>query len=702
MKKKLQTPWFLSLLISIPIFILIVVLLPIDFSRYRFELDHRIVSNLWDSDRIIYADLNKSGYSEFLHLKNDRLSGSASIVIHSGTGHLLGQVNLWGRISPFASNLATGNLFNDGYDDLAVTTLSNDSLYLNLVNLSKIKGEHHIRYHNTRVFLDKIRLNRNNGYDYTYGIFTSDTDGDGIDEVYVSIFAGFSQSPRKLYKYCPASNSLLKSNTDGNCLSGHLVFRDINGDGRKEIFGNSSAPYNISDTTGFSFHDQNSYVMAFNNDLSFLFKPIAVQGGYTATGVQVLENGGDGIIAVLNSSQTTRFKNQTLRLYNHRGKLLRSLELPPSGQGNRYRLDLMANDSLIHLEDRFEGRVFYYTQNLELAMVEKVPVHEFNSMELDLNMPEGMVKLYYNAPNGKYVIKMPDHQFYPIHGIPSFSQVIWGLTPKLAGKDKIAAISIFTDDSLYLIQTHPNPYYFLKVPFWMLVFAVVNLFGYFILNLQAKVVAKRFEERERLHNLQLASAYNQLDPHFTFNVLNAIGGSILEGRKEEAYEYFTNLADLIRLTLNNTVQSSRSLDDEINFVQKYLEIEHFRFGDRLNYELTVDNKVDGSIEVPKMMIQIFVENAIKHGLSKKREGGKVSISITGSGTSPLIVIEDNGIGRAAAQKVQSQSLGKGLKIMEEYILLFNQQKGTRIHFVVNDLYDNNQNAAGTRVVIQVK
>ena len=201
--------------------------------------------------------------------------------------------------------------------------------------------------------------------------------------------------------------------------------------------------------------------------------------------------------------------------------------------------------------------------------------------------------------------------------------------------------------------------------------------------------------------MQLSSFKSQFDSHFTFNALNAIGSVIYKGKKEEAYDYFTKFSSMVRTSLDNTREPIVKLAAELQFVKNYLELQKLRYKEKLVYHIHLADDVDTNITVPKMLIQVHVENAIKHGTAPKKQGGKVIITINRQGPDLVISIEDDGIGRKAAGARTADSPGKGLKMMHEFYALFARLYQLQITEEVVDLVDDRNQPAGTRIIIKI-
>jgi hypothetical protein len=203
-----------------------------------------------------------------------------------------------------------------------------------------------------------------------------------------------------------------------------------------------------------------------------------------------------------------------------------------------------------------------------------------------------------------------------------------------------------------------------------------------------------------LSRLQMSSVLRQFDPHFTFNVISAIGSLIMKGEKENAYDYITILGGLLRTVLGDGSVIIKPLSEEIDFVRKYCELQKLRFKERLAFSMEIDKEVDLQRTIPKMTIQLFVENAIKHGLEDKNNGGKVEVKIERFDKAISIRITDNGIGRIAAAMQPSDGSGNGLKMIRGLFEVMNSYNIGRSTIEISDLEDNGK-AAGTSVRIVI-
>lgn len=206
---------------------------------------------------------------------------------------------------------------------------------------------------------------------------------------------------------------------------------------------------------------------------------------------------------------------------------------------------------------------------------------------------------------------------------------------------------------------------------------------------------------------EITALRSQMNPHFIFNCLNSIKLYSLENDSESASVYLTKFSKLIRLVLDNSRSERLTLEKEIETLRLYIEMEIMRFKEKVTYEMIISPEIDQQyIEIPPLLIQPFVENAIWHGLMHKEFGGKVSILINLLAESMLeIQIIDNGVGREKSAEYKSKTATKhksfGMKVTNERIELINQIYKTAAKVEIVDIYDDKQCGIGTKVTIQI-
>jgi ligand-binding sensor domain-containing protein len=216
------------------------------------------------------------------------------------------------------------------------------------------------------------------------------------------------------------------------------------------------------------------------------------------------------------------------------------------------------------------------------------------------------------------------------------------------------------------------------------------------------------ENRRRTAEVEMQALRAQMNPHFMFNSLNSINNFILKSDTENASEYLTRFARLMRLILDNSRNEWVSLENELKALKLYIEMESLRFDNVFSYQVVVDPTVDATItQLPPMLIQPYVENAIWHGLLHRKEpGSNLRVQATNRNDMLVITIEDNGIGRKAAEALKSNfgthKQSHGMKITAERLASVNAVYGIHAQATVEDLINATGQVAGTCVTLTMK
>jgi ligand-binding sensor domain-containing protein len=198
----------------------------------------------------------------------------------------------------------------------------------------------------------------------------------------------------------------------------------------------------------------------------------------------------------------------------------------------------------------------------------------------------------------------------------------------------------------------------------------------------------------------------QMNPHFIFNAMNSIQSFILANEPDKAIHYLTRFSHLMRLILTNSKDSWVLLANEIKAIEYYIEIEKLRFDERFDFQLDIDPGIEPEmLEIPPMLIQPFVENAIIHGLLNKKDKGRILIHIAYQKGLLHCVVEDDGVGRESSRKMKEHSGLKrpsmGMFITGRRVDLLKTSSSERFGIKVIDLFSEKGEAAGTRVEIDI-
>ncbi len=206
---------------------------------------------------------------------------------------------------------------------------------------------------------------------------------------------------------------------------------------------------------------------------------------------------------------------------------------------------------------------------------------------------------------------------------------------------------------------------------------------------------------------ELTALRAQMNPHFIFNCINSIKLYTLQNNTDKASDYLTKFARLIRLVLENSRADRITLENELEALQLYSDLEAMRFKEKVTIVLVVAPDIDQQfVTIPPLLLQPYVENAIWHGLMHKPDGGTVTVSVS-QPTDQLLHIEivDDGIGRARATALKSKSAGKGksfgMQVTADRIRMINTLYNTQTSAQILDLVAPDGKPLGTKVVLEI-
>ncbi len=213
--------------------------------------------------------------------------------------------------------------------------------------------------------------------------------------------------------------------------------------------------------------------------------------------------------------------------------------------------------------------------------------------------------------------------------------------------------------------------------------------------------------KQQIAQTEIAALRAQMNPHFIFNCLNSIQYYTAKNDSESASNYLSKFSRLIRLVLENSRSEKVTLHNELETLRLYIEMEAMRFQNKLSYRLDIQKDIDQDyVQIPPLLLQPFVENAIWHGLMHKEEGGTIAIDVSSDDFTLLrVTVSDDGIGRQKAAEFKSKTATKnksfGMKVTADRIKLINQLYKTETQIQIIDLKNNEGEATGTKVIIEI-
>lgn len=246
-------------------------------------------------------------------------------------------------------------------------------------------------------------------------------------------------------------------------------------------------------------------------------------------------------------------------------------------------------------------------------------------------------------------------------------------------------------------------------PFWLSLWFRVATIGGGILIIGLTILVRvraslsRNLLRRRMLEYRLLSLRLRMNPHFIFNSLTSIEYLMMSGDVDRAGEYLNRFAQLVRSILDNANSSTLPIAEEINNLKLYLELEALRFQQAFHYDIRIDPRLDvHTDQIPSMLIQPYVENALRHGMIHTIEQGCVTISLRRFGTVLQCVIEDNGIGRARARARQRRVHPPlAMSLCGERLQLLNHTRRDQVSSTIRDLYKSDGSPCGTRVELRI-
>ena len=510
------------------------------------------------------------------------------------------------------------------------------------------------------------------------------------------INSGYALQPRGVFAYDILNDTLYKSPYMGTAIS-EITFDNIDHDNMDEILVCTSSSSNFNELP-VPYSDTCDWVMVFDNDLDFYFEPIALYGKYGGAKNYTLYQNGDAFIFTHHANFTAHGKVNKLHLFDLNRNLIDQAE--PDQYFGTAPFKINEKNGPAKLFYVYDNYVYRLDRNLKVQKVKKLKykvksypwIIDLNNDSISefifsINDASRMV-IYRNDFSNPVIINQPPYAFQTISVKHS--------------KINPAQICINAERSYSIYEYKENTYYYFKYPFYLLLYLLLFGFFHILFLFQNQRIKKIYETERRLNELQMLTIRNQMNPHFTFNAINSISSVIYKEDKKTAYNFFTKFSDLIRFTLKNAEKISVPLSEEIDFVKNYLDLEKFRFKEKFDFTITIDKNVDQKIQVPRMMIQTFAENAVKHGLSHLDKKGLLKINISQQDHKLNLVIEDNGIGREAAAKLDIHGTGKGMKIIDQIFDLYHKLKGKKINHTIIDLMSDNNQSMGTKVIIELE
>jgi len=688
MKSFWLSPWFIAL----PVALVVIFFLPDVFRKYTLE----IVKNgsVHKPGGIeFFDDLDGDGNSEQIVLFNDS-EGKAAVKILDHKGFIVDHFYFTGKIVPSGGALIVGTYDSTRTKGLFLITKSNDSILLHGISPAATKKT---------LFRDQPLTCLETGNadnDFTISTMSlADLNHDGIKEILSGVMAGFQAKPRFSFTFDIKTKHLRKT-PPAVVLQSVTDTADLNSDGFPELIASTYSIDNNQGRFNIPFDDDSAWLIVYNRNLEFFFPPVGFPGKYIKLTTVMTKRFGNPYLFVLHEPRAKGTGLNKLMLFSASGKFIRERILDRDTVQRSYELSRF---------DELAGRIFLVCEggileeldtSLQVAgrtVVKEVEKASVNAVDLDGDGKKE--RRFWGAEHASIIVTESDFS-NPVALINPFGNSDLHLQV-IKEKGKRAKIYIQNGNRRVICSYEPNPLHYFKYPVYLTVYLLILGFVMLVQYLQRRRTRQLVDARQKISEMQLLLLNDQLDPHFTFNAINSISASIMDEKPEEANRNLLSLSRLMRSFVQHHDKLSRTLAEELDFLQNYLVLMHTRLNTVFTCQIDIGDEVDLNVQVPRMITQIFVENAIKHGLKPLKEGGELKVIVHQQGNQVMIDITDNGIGRKEAGKRGEHGAGKGMIFIDQSIKIINNFNQKKIRYQVTDLADEHSNSTGTLVSITI-
>ncbi|NOX46609.1 MAG: hypothetical protein GXO89_06485, partial [Chlorobi bacterium] len=525
-----------------------------------------------------------------------------------------------------------------------------------------------------------------------------DVDDDGFKEIAVSIYTGFTLTPRNLFLIDIVNDTVLESPESGTAIISPLAF-DLDNDGHDEYMGESGAFGNWHSDV--PFKDSVAWLMVIDKNMKFVFDPIPFGEYKTYLQALPLKTARKTEIVILQKHYGPEDVKNKLLVFDVGGNKIKEKVLSDHGE--------VKNLFMVSSDKRKRDRLFLFSEggkveqldmNLNLTnpvLIKNIKTSKPERMDIDL---DGKDEFLFCKEDRQGVVVTRNDFSSPVE-IDFRNDSLNGITYSLIerGSQK-PLLYVRCGADYFKFLYYKNPLYFLKYPLWISIYGITLLFLFLLQKLQRSRVERHYQTEKKIAGLQLMGIKNQIDPHFTLNLISSIGALFNKKDSEKADYVFGKYAKLLRTTILSSEKISIPLKEELEYITNYLDLEKFKYDYCFDYTITIGNKVDTRYEIPKMLVHTFVENALKHGIKHLKGKGFIEVDVKAEAKRILVTVIDNGVGRKQSKEYSTFSTGKGLKILDNILQLYSDYRKVRISYSVTDLYEG-KDATGTKVLIMI-
>ncbi len=677
----LLKPWFLALLFTL----LLVWLIPFGKSKYVIQVDNLINRpGAWQD----YHDLNHDGVLEKIYLVT---KDAFSFIAITSKDRSIDQWNINGKFHDYPDFITYGDITGDGNEEVFVFYERNDSLFLCCINAYYEPG-----FHFQDLFIDRLHRKFNSTWYEVNQPQFYDSNQDGVPELYFSLYGAYAIQPRDMYKVDFVSRKVTRSNLGYTRITG-FAFGELSKNGSKDLLINTGSSANVHEDS-LLYNDRFTWLMAMDGNLRFLFSPVKLFPIYSVNIAVPLPGEGRFFEMIYYESKSQSML--VLAKYNQEGTILDSAQYPV------YIAPMMSDNFSLRYEPKFPWVCFdeqgnYYSLDTALHMKYLAKIDPNYYFKNTVLFDEDSVQeyLFYAPKKKEWIITSENLNIIlriPVGAI-SIDQPFF-LTILEKDRRHIKFSLTNTHFESMITCTH-NPWYYWRFVIYILIYAALLALFNHLRHVWENQVRERMSAEKSMLQLQLSSLASQLDPHLTFNLLNNVSYILLKHDENEIHRSFTRLTSYIRNSLVKSGMLVITLREELEFTSAYLELQKALMKERLDWSVTVTPEVPPEFRIPRMCLQNLVENAIKHGLRPKPEGGTINIRIERQNDKVVISVRDNGIGKGTDSVMPESGSGKGLGILREFFALLNRINAEKASMSFEYLADEQGHPAGAESLI---
>lgn len=643
---------------------------------------------------VSWGDFFNDGESELLEWFSNS-EGKATFKLTGQNGYIIDVHVFDGQTLAPRNPPVIADLDGNGFDDIWSFYHRNDSLFLTKISFDQDSD----KQAGKECFVS-IVANPSGVLDYdvnfNYDLWDKYEEGTFV----FCVNAGYPLLPRQVYKYYPADNHITRSAYMG-ATTGVSDIADLDGVGRKVYLLGQYAPGNLEDSLIDGVNDLFVRLVMLNDSLKTIWSSERFEGMYSSINTKTIQNDQhEKFVVALIKYKSMISLNDKLVVYTRNKRKFIEKEIPYSGRSIDYTiLSTQKKGSAFGLFGS-DGSITTFTTDLTEVEKRKLPVPGQLHRILDID-EDGEQEIVINNMGDISVLRSDFSQTVTIKtNAESPVQTLCSLKKNI---NKSNELCVQTKSSFRLIAYGRNNWFHLRYPAVLVYWFALSFLVFVIQYLQKLAFREKYLTERKMSEMQLLLLRNQINPHFLFNAINSISYRIIEKDPEEANNNIISLSRLLRNQLMASERFSRSLEEELEAAEAYVKIIRSQMEDPFQFSIHIGAESDLKIEVPVMVIQNYLENAIKHGIKMMGASGKITITSGSDAKYLYLKLTDNGIGRknAAVNKTSHQSTGKGLAMMNQFFREVNKINDRKISVNIIDLSDDSGNPSGTEVLITI-